>query len=74
MLLAGAGGSYGALSASVGYRVEGVSPFANQTWVGMSASSWPTSHPQHMCLSVQSATARLLQLREVLFLWGILDP
>lgn len=61
-------------SASVGHKAGGASPFAVQTWAGMSASAWPLP-PQHVRLSAQSAAAhRLLQLAEVFFLWGTLDP
>lgn len=65
-----------AQNAAVGYRVGGVPLFADKMWVGMSALSWAISHPStHMCLQAESATAPILmQLREVLFLWGILDP
>lgn len=65
-----------AQKAAVGYRVGGVPLFADKMWVGMSALSWAISHPStHMCLQAESAIAPILmQLREVLFLWGILDP
>lgn len=79
MLLGGVGGGSGALLCAVhpeclsGLQSVGVPPFADKTWVGMSALSWAVFNT-HMCLQAESAVAALMQLREVLFLWGMLDP
>ena len=49
---------------------------AHKVSVGTSGLSWTVSHPStHVCLQAEDTAAPLLlQLREVLFLWGILDP
>lgn len=80
MLLAGAGGGYGALIcaaspqwASAGYRVRCFSLHKMQA--GRRLGRGLTIILQHMVFSAQCIAALfLLQLREVLFLWGIADP
>lgn len=64
----------GLSSAISAERFSGVqSGVEDKMWVWMSALSWTVSHPStRPCLQAENTAVPLfLQLREVLFLWGI---